>query len=338
MSLPPRSAVKPLLLLGICWTTLLVVLLAGAAHAQTYEPGEEGTFSIIGRDPATGQLGMAVHSKTIAVGSRTRGGKGGVAVIAHQSASNPMYSAIGIELLEAGMLPQQALEMMLRSDERRDSRQVAILDSQGRTAAFTSATISDWKGHRCGENYCAQGNTLAGPEVVAAMARSFATSTGPLAERLLSALEAGQSEGGDRRGVQSASLMILKPLAIQGYGDRELDLRVDEHRDPFAELRRILHAVRSGEMLSEANANIAAADLKGALQKAFAARDASPTNDNAWVTIANIHLRTGDKANAIAAIARAIELNPANKNQLKRNQAFEALHHDPEFIKIVGVQ
>lgn len=318
------------------WTVLVAVLLPGAARAQIYEPGEEGTFSIIGRDPATGQLGMAVHSKTIAVGSRTRGGKGGVAVVAHQSASNPMYSAIGIELLEAGMTPQQALDMMLRSDERRDNRQVAILDIQGRTAAFTSAAISDWKGHKCGVNYCAQGNTLAGPEVVDAMAQSFESSSGPLAERLLSALEAGQARGGDRRGVQSASLMILKPLAIQGYGDREMDLRVDEHRDPFGELRRVLNAVRSGEMLSEANAKLAASDLKGALERALAARDKSPTNDNAWVTIANIHLRTGERTKAVAAVARAVELNAANKKQLLRNKDFSALYTDPEFMKLVG--
>ena len=114
---------------------LLVLLLAPAVPAQQYEPGEEGTFSIIGRDPNTGQLGIAVHSKTIAVGARTRGGKGGVAVFAHQSASNPMYSTLGIELLEAGMTPQQALDMMLRSDEGRNSRQVAILDAQGNVIA-----------------------------------------------------------------------------------------------------------------------------------------------------------------------------------------------------------
>jgi uncharacterized Ntn-hydrolase superfamily protein len=315
---------------------LSIVLLTPAAPAQQYEPGEEGTFSIIGRDPSTGQLGIAVHSKTIAVGSRVRGGKGGVAVFAHQSASNPMYSTLGIELLEAGMTPQQALDMMLRGDEGRNSRQVAILDAQGRTAAWTSPTITDWKGHKCGVNYCAQGNTLAGPEVVDAMARSFEESSGPLAERLLDALEAGQAQGGDRRGVQSASLMILKPLAIQGFGDRELDLRVDEHRTPFAELRRILNAVRSGEILSEANARLAAKDLKGALEKATAAREKSPTNDNAWVALANIHLQMGQKRDALSALGRAVELNPANKKQLLRNSAFEGLYKDPEFQKIVA--
>ena len=318
---------------------LLIVLLAPAVPAQQYEPGEEGTFSIIGRDPNTGQLGIAVHSKTIAVGARTRGGKGGLAVFAHQSASNPMYSTLGIELLEAGMTPQQALDMMLRSDEGRNSRQVAILDAQGRTAAFTSQTITDWKGHKCGVNYCAQGNTLAGPEVVEAMARTFeasASSGAPLAERLLDALEAGQAQGGDKRGVQSASLMILKPLAIQGFGDRELDLRVDEHRTPFAELRRILNAVRSGEMLSEANRLVTAKDLKGALEKATAAKDKSPTSDNAWVTIASIHLQMGQRAEALSALTRAVELNPANKREVQSNKAFEPLYKDPEFLKIVG--
>jgi uncharacterized Ntn-hydrolase superfamily protein len=335
-SAPPSLGFERLSVVGVVSIALLLVCPPHTGFAQDAGRNEEGTFSIIGRDPDTGQLGMAVHSKTIAVGSRTRGGKGGVAVIAHQSASNPMYSAIGIELLEAGMTPQQALDMMLRSDERRDNRQVAILDIRGRTAAFTSSTISDWKGHKCGENYCAQGNTLAGPEVVEAMARSFESSTGRLAERLLDALEAGQAQGGDRRGMQSAALMILKPLAIQGYGDRELDLRVDEHRNPFSELRRILNAVRSGELLSEASARLAASDLKAALERAHAALDKSPTNDNALVTIAHLHLRMGDRGSAVDALARAVELNAANKQQLLRNKDFEGLYNDPAFLKIVG--
>src|SRR5215472_4670019 len=170
-----------------------ILFVAQIASAQQYAVGEEGTFSIIGRDPATGELGMAVQSKTIAVGSRTRGGKGGVAVFAHQAASNPMYSKIGVELIENGMTPQQALDMMLRSDEGRDNRQVAILDIQGRTASWDGPGNSDWKGHKCGVNYCAQGNTLVGPETVEYMAQSFESSSGPLAERLLDALEAGEA-------------------------------------------------------------------------------------------------------------------------------------------------
>lgn len=315
---------------------LIMFVLAVQAEAQIYSPEEEGTFSIIGRDPNTGELGIAVHSKTIAVGSRVRGGKGGVAVFAHQSGSNPMYSTVGIELLESGMTPQQALDFMVRADEGRNSRQVAILDIQGRTAAWTSPTISDWKGHKCGVNYCAQGNTLAGPEVVENMARSFESSKGPLAERLLDALEAGQKGGGDKRGVESAGLMILKPLTIAGFGDRALDLRVDEHKDPFGELRRVLNAVRSGEIRSEAAQRLNANDLKGAMEKAVAARDKSPEIDGNWVTLAEVHLRMGQKPLALAAIRRAVELNPANKKQLPLNKAFEQLSNDPEFRKIIS--
>ena len=315
---------------------LLLLLFTGSAAAQQYEFGEEGTFSIIGRDPNTGELGMAVQSKTIAVGSRTRGGKGGVAIIAHQAGSDPMYSAIGIELLEVGMTPQQALDMMLRSDEGRNNRQVSILDIQGRTASWTGPSNSDWKGSKCGVNYCAQGNTLAGPGVVDAMAKSFESSSGRLAERLLDAIDAGEAQGGDKRGMESASLLILKPLAVQGFGDRELDLRVDDSRNPFVELRRILNAVRSGEMVSEATARINAKDWKGALEKAVAARDKCPTNDNALVAIGRIRLEMGQKAEALAALSQAVALNPNNKKQLQVNKSFESLYKDPEFVSIVG--
>ncbi len=310
---------------------LAILALVIQAQAQVYAPGEEGTFSIIGRDPNTGELGIAVHSKTIAVGSRVRGGKGGVAVFAHQSGSNPMYSEVGIPLIESGMSPQQALDFMLRGDEGRNQRQVAILDIQGRTAAWTSPTITDWKGHKCGVNYCAQGNTLAGPEVVDNMAKSFESSSGPLAERLLDALEQGQKGGGDKRGVESAGLLILKPLTIAGFGDKALDLRVDESKDPFGELRRILNAVRSGDLRSEATRLATANDFKGALAKAQAARDKSPEIDLNWVSLAEVHLRMGQKADALNAIRKAVELNPANKQQLPINRALDALVHDPPF-------
>ena len=279
---------------------------------------------------------MAVQSKTIAVGSRTRGGKGGVAIIAHQAGSDPMYSAIGIELLQAGMSPQQALDMMLRSDEGRNNRQVSILDIQGRTASWTGPANSEWKGSKCGVNYCAQGNTLAGPGVVDAMAKSFEASSGALAERLLDALEAGQAQGGDKRGMESAGLMILKPLAVQGFGDRELDLRVDDSRNPFVELRRILNAVRSGEMVSAATAKLNAHDLKGALETAKIAAEKCPTSDNAVLVLARIHLGMGLKTEALADLRQAVALNPSNKKQLQVNKSFEALYRDSEFVKIVG--
>lgn len=320
-------------------TTLLIGTLfiaAGWAAAQEPAPDAGGTFSIIARDPATGELGIAVQSKTIAVGARTRSGKGGLAVIAHQSASNPMYGELAIELLQAGMTPQAALDFLLRADAGRDTRQVAILDIQGRTAAWTSPSITDWKGHTCGANYCAQGNTLVGPEVVAAMAASFESSSGPLAERLVAALEAGQEKGGDRRGTQSAALLILRPLALAGYSDRALDLRVDESRAPIPELRRILTAVRSQDKSGEAARLAAKGDLPGALRLALEATAASPELDGGWVTLASIHLRRGARVEALEALARAIDLNPANRRQLPANPSFTALADDPEFKRLVS--
>jgi uncharacterized Ntn-hydrolase superfamily protein len=231
-----RSAVPTILLALAAFVQPLA-----AQEVPANDPGElAGTFSIIGRNPETGELGIAVQSRTIAVGARTRGGKGGVAVFAHQASSNPMYSDLGIELLERGMSPQETLDFLLRADNGGENRQVAILDIQGRTAAHTGARNSEWRGHRCGVDYCAQGNTLAGPEVVEAMADAFENAEGTLAERLVTALEAGQAAGGDRRGQQSAALMIYRPRSISDYDDRAMDLRVDEHETPIAELRRIL--------------------------------------------------------------------------------------------------
>jgi uncharacterized Ntn-hydrolase superfamily protein len=310
---------------------------AGGLLAQDFEPDATGTYSIIARDPATGELGMGVQSKAFAAGNRAMTIKGGVAVIAHQAAANPMYGGIGLELLGRGMTPQQALDFMLRSDEGRDTRQVAILDAQGRSAAWTGQGANDWKGHSCGTNYCAQGNILTGADVVGAMARSFEASTGPLAERLLSALDAAQAAGGDARGMQSGALVIVSPLAGSGgFSDRVVDIRVDDHRSPLAELRRLLNLVRSGQLITDANRKAGDGQLDAAAEFAQKATQLAPEYDNAWVALASVHLRAGRKPAALDALRRAIELNPANKRQLPRNRNFEALSADPEFRRMTG--
>ena len=323
----------------------LVLVLIGVASAlngaaaagQVWDSDELGTFSIIARDATTGELGMGVQSKAFGAGNRAMTIKGGVAVIAHQASANPMYGAIGLELLVTGMPPQQALEYMLRSDEGRDNRQVAILDAQGRSAAWTGTGANDWKGHKCGTDFCAQGNILTGAEVVDAMVKSFTSSSGPLPERLLAALDAAQAAGGDARGMQSGAIVVVRPLAGSGgFSDRVIDIRVDDHRAPLFELRRLLHMVRSGQMLTEANRLMTAGDAQRATETAEKATALSPENDNAWVGLASIHVRAGRKAAALDALRRAIDLNPANKRQLPRNDNFAALHADPDFKKLVG--
>ncbi len=246
---------------------LSIVVFPSIAKAQDYDPNSMGTFSIIARDPSTGELGMAVQSKAFAAGNRAMTIKGGVAVIAHQASANPMYGSVGLELLAAGMAPQQALDFMVRADDGRDNRQVAILDMQGRSAAWTGKGANDWKGHRCGVNYCAQGNILVGEATVAALAQSFESSTGPLAERLMDALDAAQAAGGDARGMQSGALVIVRPLAGSGgFSDRVIDIRVDDHKTPLVELRRLLKMVRSGQLITDANRKVTEGNLAAATE------------------------------------------------------------------------
>jgi uncharacterized Ntn-hydrolase superfamily protein len=325
--------------------SLLLLFLAASASGQEpvavqgpYDPSLAETFSIIGREPSTGFLGVAVQSRSLAVGSRVRGGKGGIAVFAHQAGSNPMYSEMGVQLLLQGMTPEKALEVMLRADPQPDRRQVAILDMQGRTAAWTSPEINDWKGHKCGVDYCASGNSLTGPAVVDAMARAFEASTGkaPLAERLLAALTAGQDAGGQTSGMQSAGLLILEPLSQQGWGDRQLDLRVDDSKNPFVELKRLLDIRRSQDLIAEARTCMQSADFQCALDRVTKAQEKHPNFDSPVLALAEVHLRMGNKAQALQALRTAVQINPANKVLLPRQEAFASLKGDPDFMSIVG--
>ncbi len=317
----------------LCACIALLALVAGVAPAAA-PPADEatGTFSIIARDPATGELGLGVQSKAFAVGSRVITIKGGVAVVAHQAASNPMYGVIVLDMLLAGMNPQQALDVAVRADDGRDRRQVAVLDIQGRTAAWTGSGANDWKGHRCGENYCVQGNILEGAAVVDAMASSFESSSGPLAERLLAALDAAKAAGGDRRGMQSAALVVARPLGgAAGFSDRVVDLRVDDHRTPLVEMRRLLGTLRSDQLVSDAREALVRDRLPDALEKTEEAIERAPHNDNAWVMYARLQVRAGRRAEAIAAVRRAVDANPANKRLFASDPAFESLRDDPAF-------
>jgi uncharacterized Ntn-hydrolase superfamily protein len=320
-----------------------ILFCAGFAKAQDFDPDEMSTFSIIARDPATGELGECVTSKAFAGGNGGFTGKGGVAIVAHQAARNPMYGQMGIQLIENGMNPQEALAYLQRADTAPESRQVAILDIQGRSAVYTNGGESSggpgaWRGHHCGTNYCAQGNTLVGPQVIEAVWKTFETSTGPLAERLVAAIEAGQAAGGDSRGKQTAALLIVKPKAgPAGWSDRAIDLRVDDHPEPMVELRRLLNVLRSGEMITQGNQKLNAGDLKGGLDILIAASQKSPGNDNTWVALANGYLKNNRKADSLNALKKAVELNPNNKQRLPANTNFQSLLQDPEFKRIFGL-
>lgn len=198
------------------------------------------TFSIVAYDPGTGELGVAVQSKFLAVGAAVPWAKAGVGAVATQSYANTAYGPEGLKLLAQGLPPEAVIQRLTSPDPDKDLRQVGIVDARGRAAAFTGAKCFPWAGHLIGENFACQGNILASGKVVEAMAEAFARTRGTLAERLLSALEAAQDAGGDRRGQQSAALLVVKEKGgYGGFNDRYVDLRVDDHPRPIEELKRI---------------------------------------------------------------------------------------------------
>lgn len=200
------------------------------------------TFSIVGYDPKTAELGIAVQSKFIGVGAVVPWAKAGIGAVATQSYANTSYGPVGLELMAEGKTAQEALDILVANDEGRDKRQVGIVDATGNSATYTGAECYDWAGGVTGQNFTAQGNILVSKETVEAMGNTFQNTKGSLAYRLTQALDAGQKAGGDSRGKQSAALLIVKEKGgYGGYNDRAVDLRVDDHPDPIKELIRIFN-------------------------------------------------------------------------------------------------
>jgi uncharacterized Ntn-hydrolase superfamily protein len=221
---------------------LWVLVLAGCAAAAPRPAGEPvvATFSIVAYDPDTQELGVAVQSKFIAVGSVVPWAKAGVGAIATQSYANTTYGPKALALLAEGAEPEDVMKKITADDRRVAIRQVGIVDAKGRSATFTGEKCSAWAGGLKGENFACQGNILAGEDVVKNMAKSFRESKGDLGERLIAALQAGQDAGGDSRGMQSAALLIVRDgWGYGGFNDRYRDLRVDDHAEPIKELKRV---------------------------------------------------------------------------------------------------
>jgi uncharacterized Ntn-hydrolase superfamily protein len=219
--------------------SLVVLTLLGCAAAPSSELPVVSTYSIVAYDPETEELGIAVQSKFIAVGSVVPWAKAGWGAIATQSYANTTYGPKGLELLSKHK-PDEVLAKLTEEDHRREARQVGIVNAQGESATFTGKQCNPWAGGIAGKNFCVQGNILAGEDVVKNMARSFEESKGDLGERLIAALQAGQDAGGDVRGMQSAALLIVRDKwGYAGLNDRYRDLRVDDHAEPIKELKRV---------------------------------------------------------------------------------------------------
>ena len=201
-----------------------------------------GTFSIVAHDAESGAWGVAVQSKFIAVGAVVPFAEAGAGAVATQALANTSYGPDGLALLRKGVSADEVVRRLTSADTGRDERQLGVVDANGAAASFTGTKCNAWAGHEVGNGFACQGNILVGPAVVHSMARAYETTSGDILDRLLAALSAGQREGGDRRGMQSAAILVAKKGG--GYGgatDRWVDVRVDDHPHPIEELKRVFH-------------------------------------------------------------------------------------------------
>jgi uncharacterized Ntn-hydrolase superfamily protein len=277
------------------------------------------TFSIVACDLAAGDLGIAVASKFLACGAVVPWASAEAGAVATQSHSNTAYGPDGLRMMRDGLSASEALARLVAEDPDRELRQVGLADARGGAAAHTGAGCHAWAGHKVGAGFACQGNLIVGQETVDAMAATFHTANGPLPDRMLAALAAGEGAGGDRRGRQASALYVVR--AKGGYGgmnDVLVDLRVDDHADPVQELRRLLELHRLYFGSSPPGEKIAIegdvlADLKGMMRKAGHYRgDAAGAWDeataralDAFIATENLEERTDLAARTIDAPALA---------------------------------
>jgi uncharacterized Ntn-hydrolase superfamily protein len=309
-----------------------------------------GTFSIIAFDPVTNELGVGVQSRAFGAGAAVPYAKPGVGAVATQASANRQYGPKAIALLEQGLSPAEVVKRITDEYPGRDSTQVAVIDTKGRSAVYTGKRVIDrnndpkdlvhlggYAGHAAGVNFSAQGNTLASEDVVKAMAAAYQAGKGSMAERLMDALDAGQSKGGDTRGMQSAGILVVKPLPANS--DSTVEIRVDDHEQPFKELRRLLNMTlgvpnrlteRSAQLAKEGKFAEAIAEQKKALE-------INPRNEQAMYALAQRYAQAGDTKQALEQLGHAIQRQPKQwKPQAAADPIFAKFANSTEFKRLVA--
>src|SRR5512143_1815300 len=236
------------------------------------------TYSIIARDASIGEFGAAVQSHWFAVGTLCVWVEAGVGAVATQAMVDPGYSKLGLDLMRAGKNAAGALRGLIAADEAREVRQVSMIDAEGCVAAHTGKKTIAAAGHLIGKDYVVQANLMLSDQVWPAMAKAFETAQGDLAERMMSALEAGQAAGGDIRGRQSAALIVAGKPTGRPWADRVFDLRVDDHPEPLEELRRLLVLQRAYNYMNAGDGAMERRDHARALEEYSAAARLAPDN------------------------------------------------------------
>src|SRR5215207_7581030 len=292
-----RAIVVALVLLTLVFSQLTVSGVASDTPAVPVRPVH--TYSIVARDPATGELGVAVQSHWFSVGPIVAWAEAGVGAVATQSFVDPSYGKNGLDLMRAGKSAPDTLQELLAKDEGREVRQVAMFDAQGRVNAWTGKNDIQAAGHIVGKNFSVQANLMLNDKVWPAMAHAFENTRGDLADRMLAALEAAQAVGGDIRGKQSAALIVVtgKPTG-QAWKDRTFDLRVDDSPQPLIELRRLVKLQRAYNHMNAGDLAVEKKDNEGALREYSAAERLVPDNAEMiyWHAVALVNMGRVDES------------------------------------------
>ena len=286
-----RATLFLLLMLAVVFSQPSVSGLA--SDKPVMPPRPVHTFSIVARDPATGELGVAVQSHWFSVGPIVPWAEAGVGAIATQSFVDPSYGKNGLELMRAGKSAPDALKELLAKDEGREVRQVAMIDAQGRVDAWTGKNDIQAAGHFVGTDFSVQANLMLNDKVWPAMARAFESTKGDLADRMLAALDAAQAVGGDIRGRQSAAIVVVtgKPTGL-AWKDRTFDLRVDDSPQPLLELRRLVKLQRAYNHMNAGDLAVENKDNEGALREYGAAEKLVPNSAEMiyWHAVALVNM------------------------------------------------
>ncbi|HVU78625.1 MAG TPA: DUF1028 domain-containing protein [Gaiellaceae bacterium] len=289
-----------------------------------------GTFSIVAADLEAGEVGCAVQSRYFSVGSVVSWAEAGVGAVATQAAGVAVYGRWTLEALAAGATPEEALERVLADDPGRETRQLGVVTADGRAAAFTGAACLEWAGHRTGPGFAVQGNILAGAAVVDEMARAFEETAGALAERLVAALEAGQAAGGDRRGQQSAALVVERAGAAAESReriDRVCDLRVEDHEQPIAELRRLVGIWKLWDAQRAAHGHYERGEY-GRGADVLAAALAGGDDAGVLYNLACYEALAGRRDDALGHLRRSLELDPSFRELAANDTDFDPIRAD----------
>jgi uncharacterized Ntn-hydrolase superfamily protein len=314
---------------------LAVVALAAAATSAAPEVPRRPvhTYSIVARDPVTGEMGVAVQSHWFSVGTSVTWAEAGVGAVATQSFVDPSYGPLGLEMMRAGRSAPDALTGLLAADAEREVRQVAMVDAQGRVAAHTGKKDIQAAGQHVGKGYSVQANLMANDKVWPAMAKAFEEAKGDLAERMMVALEAAQSVGGDIRGQQSAAIIVV-PGTPSGrpWADRIFDLRVEDHPRPLEELRRLLLVARAYRHMNAGDLAVEKKDIPAAEREYGAAMKILPDSAEVVFWYAAALAMAGEVDRSLPLFARSYALDPAWRTLVPRLPASGLLPSDPAVL------